>query len=126
MLCLLQIPPIKHTLNTITSTDADLYYSQIEVIKSQICNPSDIHKWINQLHMHVTETSNKWDIESIAKPSWLRIRLSSPLEHHLAYRCLVLYHHGGDLVHVLSMSLLKIIIEIILTNLSAGWIMTYA
>jgi hypothetical protein len=66
---------------------------------------------------YVTETTglcniqHERDIESIAKTSWIRIQLSSLLEHHLAYRCpvkrfgTVLYRHGGDLVHALSMSL---------------------
>ena len=137
---------IKHTLNTSTSTDVDIN-SQIEGIKSQMCNLSDIHTidqaYTHAVHMsavhvgecllkqtalllpdvydtfisYVTETTglcniqHERDIESIAKPSWLRIQLSSLLEHHLAYRCpvkrfrTVLYRHGGDLVHALSMSL---------------------
>ena len=66
---------------------------------------------------YVTETiglcgiEHDENIKSVAKPSWVRSQLSSLLEHHLAYRCpvkkcgTVLYRHGGDLVHALSISL---------------------
>lgn len=44
-------------------------------------------------------------------PTWLRSQVSSLLEHHMAYRCVVkrygtlLYRYGGDLVAALSVSL---------------------
>ena len=51
--------------------------------------------------------------QDLPSQSWLRSQLSSSLEHHMAYRCAVrkygtlLYRHGGDLVHALTVSLAR-------------------
>ena len=64
---------------------------------------------------YVMETSQLCNINhentSTTQPIWLLNQVSSLLDFHLAYKCpvkrfgTVLYRHGGDLVHALSVSL---------------------
>ena len=65
---------------------------------------------------------NMMKISSVAKSSWIRSQLSLLLEYHLAYRCpvkkcgTVLYRHGGDLVHTLSISLTQMRVQLSKTS----------
>ena len=50
------------------------------------------------------------DIQRFFSTNWLWSQLSSLLEHHLAYKCLVeryctVYCYGGDLLHALNVLL---------------------